>query len=810
MPEGTIDGKPYPIGVNEQGQTLWQTVSVAQERDEIWDDWSEGVGETKRETGRGYLLSRGFDATAKGALRLSPFYQAHNNTALTTAYGYCMEAVETTGSTLTYDAASSGTGSAVSGEDAVTVAHTVTTNGDRLLLVGISANVLTSAGIASVKYAEESLTRLSYTQFASGQVSFWYLLEPATGANNIVVSLGGAATRNVVVGATSWYGVNQDAPFGTLVANNATSNSPAVTVTTAAGEFVADVIFVNGARTSTAGADQTERWDATATDISGNGSTQDGGDGGAMTETLSASAGWGALAVPIKPASTTSRSVMNISDTTKIFKYTYDPDAAPTLDDTDTTASGVAGRPAKMNGKWYCPFGSGANAVKLDNASTPTWGDAGWKADHLANYQSGIQPTLARVNSTTQNTVELNADTSGDVGDTWTAESQEVGDVSTKVTDLMETQGELIVAKEDSCYRFGSEGESFNIIPFLDRGKADADNGKGMDTFGDEVIYPSKGNLWRHRIGGGSLPIGVNTIEGWRKVSAIPTPKSGRHVFEVHVEGYRYTLLNDGEESHLLQRKPGSSVFNSVLTIPLSKGLGVDSRKRLWIKGASTDETTRDVRVIELAEDGSLDTEGRKGQASSEHDIWFDERNPGRPQDKVQLRHFTVELEGDWDATTSLQLKVWLDNATTAVDFGAAITSAGVTVRNPTTFGTSDTCHRFRPQLTLTTNSSYAPESSNPQFLRLVVGIRFPETIRIVIPADDALLEGITAIDVEQNLRRLQNQGIVAFGRPARDGDSDITTFNAEVTQVSDVMYENTQGNYCHGLELLVTRWITT
>ena len=140
------------------------------------------------------------------------------------------------------------------------------------------------------------------------------------------------------------------------------------------------------------------------------------------------------------------------------------------------------------------------------------------------------------------------------------------------------------------------------------------------------------------------------------------------------------------------------------------------------------------------------------------------------------------------------------------MNFGAAITSAGVTVRNPTTFGTSDECYRFRPQLTLTTNSSYTPKFSDPQVLRVIVGVRFPETIRIVVPADDAVLKGysLTAIDVEQNLRRLQNQGVVAFGRPG-----DITTFNAEVTQVADVMYQNSQGVYCHGLDLRISRWIT-
>ena len=227
-----------------------------------------------------------------------------------------------------------------------------------------------------------------------------------------------------------------------------------------------------------------------------------------------------------------------------------------------------------------------------------------------------------------------------------------------------------------------------------------------------------------------------------------------------------------------------------------------DSRNRLWIKGASTDETTRDSRVIELAEDGSLDVQNRRGQAEAVHDIWFDERNPGRPQDKVQIRHMTVELEGDWDSTTSLQLKLYRDNATSPTSIGSAITSAGVTVRNPTV-GTTDTAFRIRPELSLTTNSSYTPKNSDISVLRIIVGLRSAEIIRVIIPADEGMLpKGFTAIDVEQNLRRLQNQGTVVFRRPG-----DIATFTAEVFEVTDTMYATEKG-FAHGIQVQARNFI--
>src|SRR3990170_718114 len=99
-PEGAINSILYPIAVDQNGEVLWRTVQVAEEQDEVWDDWSEGAGETKRETGRGYLWADGFDASSPGALRLSPYYLAHNNTSLTTGYGYFMESVATAGSSL--------------------------------------------------------------------------------------------------------------------------------------------------------------------------------------------------------------------------------------------------------------------------------------------------------------------------------------------------------------------------------------------------------------------------------------------------------------------------------------------------------------------------------------------------------------------------------------------------------------------------------------------------------------------------------------------------------------------------------------
>ncbi|KKK64976.1 hypothetical protein LCGC14_2978790, partial [marine sediment metagenome] len=367
--------------------------------------------------------------------RLSPFYHNLNNTALTTGYGYFMEAVETTGSTAAFDADSSGTGEGVT---SVTVEHTVASNADRLLLVGLSTDVAEDG----VTYGGAAMTLLGEASISAvvGSV-FYYLLNPATGANDIVASF--VASGNMIVEATSWYGVDMDTPFGTMVGDTGTGTAVSVTVVTEAGDVVVDCVSANDGPTVAEGADQTEPTAGGATvasKMTGGWSYQAGADGGVMSWTLGTSKQWASVAVPIKPASTTSRSVMFVSDTTKIFKYTYDSDTGLTLDATDTTASAVAGRPAKMNGNHYSPMGSGATAQKLTGI---TWADVTgtWKADHLATFQEGVTPKLARVNSTTPNKVELNADT-GAVGDNWSGGSS-VGDTSTKITDLVEAQDQL-------------------------------------------------------------------------------------------------------------------------------------------------------------------------------------------------------------------------------------------------------------------------------------------------------------------------------------------------------------------------------
>ncbi|KKK96528.1 hypothetical protein LCGC14_2661850, partial [marine sediment metagenome] len=289
MIEGEINGKPYEIAIGDRGETLWQTAQVAQERDEVWEDWSLGLGETKQETGRGYFFSRGWDASVRGALRLSPFYHNLNNTALTTGYGYMMEGTETSGSTLTLDAYSTGKGS-VAQDGTLTFSHTVAVQSDRILIVSAQLDNNSPGTGVTVTYDGIALTHLGSKNGDSGtdaNVSVWFLLDPPTGANNIVLTNADSTTYAMVVGAVSLYGANADETFGTMVGTTGTDGTPTVTVSTTAGEFVLGVVAIEGSETLTAGPNETERWDdAQSTDVTGAGFTQAGSDGGVMAPTI--------------------------------------------------------------------------------------------------------------------------------------------------------------------------------------------------------------------------------------------------------------------------------------------------------------------------------------------------------------------------------------------------------------------------------------------------------------------------------------------------------------------------------------------
>ena len=186
-----------------------------------------------------------------------------------------------------------------------TFSHTVANQANRILIVGVCLEYY-NISVTSITYAGVSLTKIDRRASASSSgnsAELWYLINPTTGANNVVVNLDGES--NVVIGASSYYDVHQTTPLGTAVKATGNSTPATVNASSASGELVVDTVGSN--KTLTVGADQTQRWNRDDTDAYryGGGSSEPGAATVTMSWVLSGSSGryWNIIAVPLKPTS---------------------------------------------------------------------------------------------------------------------------------------------------------------------------------------------------------------------------------------------------------------------------------------------------------------------------------------------------------------------------------------------------------------------------------------------------------------------------------------------------------------------------
>lgn len=100
--------------------------------------------------------------------------------------------------------------------------HTVGTNSNRLLVVGVS--ILAAGSVTAVDLGGVALTKTRFDDTGVYRSEIWYLINPASGAGTITVTLNASLTS--IAGAASWWNVDQTTPFS---ANNGATgtNTPA-------------------------------------------------------------------------------------------------------------------------------------------------------------------------------------------------------------------------------------------------------------------------------------------------------------------------------------------------------------------------------------------------------------------------------------------------------------------------------------------------------------------------------------------------------------------------------------------------------
>jgi uncharacterized repeat protein (TIGR01451 family) len=210
------------------------------------------------------------------------------------------------------------------GNPNLTFQHTTTATANRILIVGVSIDITNSpaTGVVGVTYNGTALSFIGAHNDAGNtrRVEMWYLLAPANGTFNVVVTVNipTAVAEGVTAGATTFTGVDQTVPLGTFVsadgaaanciasANPTSACSTQVNVTSVVNGMVMDTMATGGTPTVTIPGPQVSQWNIstggnTNRDVTGTGSTRAGAPSVPVSELLSATSNWSQGAVSINP-----------------------------------------------------------------------------------------------------------------------------------------------------------------------------------------------------------------------------------------------------------------------------------------------------------------------------------------------------------------------------------------------------------------------------------------------------------------------------------------------------------------------------
>jgi hypothetical protein len=168
----------------------------------------------------------------------------------------------------------------------VTFSHT-TAGLDRALVVYIATAGTTT--VSGITYAGTAMTLIgSFALAASaGRVEAWGLTNPATGANNVIVTLASSSTAwdAIALSVTGAHQTHASCFTGVQTAGNTSTTNLTVTITTGqTGDLVVSGTISTAGNGTTPGAGQTQRWVDNAGGSNTQGSTKAGAASVAMVE----------------------------------------------------------------------------------------------------------------------------------------------------------------------------------------------------------------------------------------------------------------------------------------------------------------------------------------------------------------------------------------------------------------------------------------------------------------------------------------------------------------------------------------------
>jgi len=143
-------------------------------------------------------------------------------------------------------------GASVAGGSSLSWTHTVSGT-SRLLTVGIAVGSGTDSGLSlSAAYNGVAMTSAAIVHSnnqTAGFTQLFYLVNPPMGAYTVQVMLAGG-TADLEGGSVSFTGVNQTTPLRNAATNFGAGTSASMTVSSAAGDMVVDVVANGSAITS--------------------------------------------------------------------------------------------------------------------------------------------------------------------------------------------------------------------------------------------------------------------------------------------------------------------------------------------------------------------------------------------------------------------------------------------------------------------------------------------------------------------------------------------------------------------------------
>lgn len=377
--------------------------------------------------------------------------------------GYVADAADSNEDTLNspvFDATSSGVATSTT---SVTLSHTVLANStQRLLLVGISVEDTATADPSSVTYNSISMTKLSSSTNGNTYSAIYYLVAPATGANDVVVTFS-STMDSVIVGAASWSNVDQTTPLGTVATNTGSGANPSISVTAAVGDIVVDVVSHAFSTAPTVDGSQSQLWNRVPAGSPNRGfASRETAAGTPVSMDWTVSAGdWASVGVAIKHS----------------------------LSATDSTTFGVTAAPATNL--------SVGDVIRVDSelmlvtavSDTP----AGYPYVTVVRGYRGseavVHNSVASIYTMTENRHHIRSSTDPTSAANWSGPTGvEIGDSSAEITALIGVGSNLFICKTDGLYKYDGTDVT-ELRPEL-KAIRHPDNFRNAFSWNDRIYLP--------------------------------------------------------------------------------------------------------------------------------------------------------------------------------------------------------------------------------------------------------------------------------------------------------------------------------